>query len=346
MGSPVGVNAFDHFPGQILHPFSGQAIDDMAGVAAGVSRTGYEFALRIQPPRPLYASGWLQPMLPQVDFDSSFAVAEFVSAKFQALYPAADTALLQKIFADVGALFAGRRQGYAAIDLKYHNLRHTLMATACMALLLEGQKMAGGHLARRDFELAIAGVLLHDAGYVKATTDTAGTGAKYTSCHIQRSCSFASVYLSEIGATQSEIAEVLSAINCTGPNSEIGLQHFRDTASRMVGCSLATADYLAQLADPTYPEKLGDLFAEFRESDDFSGIPPEKRFFKSEEDMVCRTPGFWANFVKPKLEGDFQGVYRYLERPLGSGNNSYIKAVEENLGRISRRADAIRAARG
>jgi hypothetical protein len=284
-------------------------------------------------------------MLPQVDFDSSFAVAEFVRAKFQALYPAADPALLQRLFADVEALFAGRRPGYAAIDLKYHNLRHTLMATACMALLLEGQKATGGRLGSRDFELGIAGVLLHDTGYVKETTDTVGTGAKYTSCHIQRSCSFASAYLSEIGATQEEIADVLSAINCTGPNSEIARLRFRDPDSRTVGCSLATADYLAQLSDTDYPEKLGDLFAEFRECDDFANVPPEKRAFKSEEDMVCRTPGFWTNVVKPKLEADFQGAYRFLESPINSGDNAYIAAVEENLARIGRRADAIRASR-
>jgi hypothetical protein len=219
------------------------------------------------------------------------------------------------------------------------------MATACMALILEGKHGAsGGELEPRGFELAIAGVLLHDTGYVKATTDTGGTGAKYTSCHIQRSCIFAAAYLGEIGASRDEIEDVLSAINCTGPTSDIGRLHFRDAASKTVGCSLATADYMAQLADPQYPEKLGELFAEFRESDDFSRIPLEKRAFKSEEDMVCRTPGFWTNFVMPKLETDFQAVYRYLERPLNSGRNDYIEAVQANLARIGQRIAAIQSA--
>jgi hypothetical protein len=284
-------------------------------------------------------------MLPEVDFDNSLALADFVAAKFRALYPASDTALLRRLFEDVEAMFAGRRPGYAANDLKYHNLRHTLMATACMALLLEGHHEAsGGALRSRDFELAIASVLLHDTGYVKATTDTGGTGAKYTSCHIQRSCIFAAAYLAEVGASRDEIEDVLSAINCTGPMSEIGRQHFRDSARRLVGCSLATADYMAQLADPQYPDKLGDLFAEFRECDDFVNVPPEKRVFKSEEDMVCRTPGFWTNFVMPKLETDFQAVYRYLERPLNSGRNDYVEAVQVNMARIGERIARIRSA--
>jgi hypothetical protein len=68
------------------------------------------------------------------------------------------------------------------------------------------------------------------------------------------------------------------------------------------------------------------------------------RTFKSEEDLVCRTPGFWMHFVKPKLETDFQAVYRYLEKPLGSGRNDYIAAVEENFAKIGRRIAEIKSA--
>jgi hypothetical protein len=284
-------------------------------------------------------------MLPNVDFDSSSAVADFAGAIFEGLYPATDQSLLRRLFRDVDDLFAGRTPGYAAIDLKYHNLRHTLMATACMALLLQGQHAAGVRgLGPREFELAIAGVLLHDTGYLKASNDTSGTGAKYTFCHIGRSCTFAAAYLRGIGATEAEIESVVSAIYCTGPKSEIGRLHFRDDVSRTVGCSLATADYLAQLADPRYPDKLGELYAEFSESDDFTNVPLAQRAFKSEDDLVRRTPGFWTHFVKPKLEGDFQGVYRFLERPLNSGRNVYLEAVEGNFAAINRRISGTGAA--
>jgi hypothetical protein len=283
-------------------------------------------------------------MLPNVDFDNAAAVADFVRAKFGALYPTADQALLRRLFDDGEALFAGRTPAYAPIDLRYHNLRHTLMAAVCMALLIEGQHAGGGGLNPREFEMAMAGVLLHDSGYLKVRADTAGTGAKYTFCHIERSCAFAASYLPGIGATAEETENVLCAIHCTGPNSDIGRLRFRDAASRTVGCLLATADYLAQLADPQYPDKLGDLYQEFRESDDFAKVPAEKRAFRSEEDLVCRTPGFWTHFVKPKLENDFEGVYRFLERPLHSGQNDYISAVEENFERINRRIAANKLA--
>lgn len=128
-----------------------------------------------------------------------------------------------------------------------------------------------------------------------------------------------------------------------GPNSEIGRLRFRDPVGRVVGCALGTADYLGQLSDPEYRDKLGELYREFRESDDFSNVPQERRVFGSENDLVLRTPGFWENFVKPKLEKDFQRVYRYLARPFPSGKNDYLEAVEANLARIDRRVAAIKS---
>jgi hypothetical protein len=285
-------------------------------------------------------------MIPDVDFDSLSAVSGFVRARFASMYPGASDALLVRMFGDIDSLFAGRNPAYAPIDLHYHNLRHTLMATVCMGVLLEGRRSADGGemLKERDYELAIAGVLLHDTGYLKLKSDVGGTGAKYTFCHILRSCAFAASYLPQIGANDNEVENVLSAINCTGPNSEIGRLVFRSHVSRVVGCALATSDYIGQLADPLYPDKLGELYLEFCESDDYVNVPPERRVFKSEDDLVRRTPGFWTHFVKPKLDGDFQSVYRFLSRPVLSDKNGYLEAVEANFTKIRQRVAEMKAA--
>jgi hypothetical protein len=280
-------------------------------------------------------------MPPDVDFDSTPAVEGFVRARFAALYPGCSDAWLRRVFADIDDLFAGRNAAYSAIDLRYHNLRHTLMATTCM-VLLEGMNSARGdqRIEVRDFELAVAGVLMHDTGYMKLRCDTEGTGAKYTFCHILRSCAFAASYLPQVGVSEIEIENVMSAINCTGPHAEVSRLRFRDPVSRIVGCALATADYVGQLADPHYPDKLGELFSEFHESDVFANIPPERRLFKSEEELVAKTPAFWHGFVKPKLDNDFQAVYRFLARPVGSRQNGYMDAIEENFARITAKAAA------
>src|ERR1039458_8186265 len=103
-------------------------------------------------------------MPPAVDFDNTPEVEAFIQARFAALYPGSSGAWLGRVFADIDDLFEGRNPAYLPIDLRYHNLRHTLMATVCMADLLEGMNSAEGdqRIEPRDFEMAIAGVLMHD----------------------------------------------------------------------------------------------------------------------------------------------------------------------------------------
>lgn len=272
-------------------------------------------------------------MFPPVDTKDAAAVLALVRGKFCALYPGSDPAWIEQVFGDVQALFEGRHPDYAPVDLRYHDLEHTLQATTCLALLLEGCHRAGAspQVSARQFQLAIAGVLLHDAGYLRLRSDTEGTGAKYTFCHVLRSCAYAASYLPTLGVNEVEISGVLGAINCTGPTKEISRLHFRDPVERFIGCALATADYLGQMAAVDYPDELGILYKEFTESDDFTHVPAAKRVFKSAEDLIARTPAFWRKIVMPKLEIDFQGAYRFLAVPYPDGPNPYIQAVARNI---------------
>ena len=190
-------------------------------------------------------------------------------------------------------------------------------------------------------------MLLHDAGYLRLRSDNVGTGAKYTFCHVLRSCAFAASYLPTLGADDYEVEAVLGAINCTGPTKEISRLHFRDPIERVIGCALATADYLGQMAAADYPDELDILFDEFQESDDFIRLPASRRAFKSAVELKQRTPLFWHKFVQRKLESDFQAVYRFLARPFPHGRNAYLDAVEKNIAKIERRnaAAAARAAK-
>jgi hypothetical protein len=265
-----------------------------------------------------------------------------VLGKFQRLYPAASKAWLTTLFADFHDLFTGRRPDYAAVDLRYHDLEHTLQAAVCITVLLEGRQMAATEpkLGARHFELALSATLLHDTGYLKLRSDHAGTGAKYTYCHVLRSCAFAASYLPTLGANDLEIETVLAAINCTGPARETGHVHFRDPMDRVIGAALGTADFLGQMAAPDYPDELDILFDEFHEADEFVHLPPERRAFSSSAELIERTPAFWHNFVKRKLEHDFQSLYRFLARPDPDGENAYLAAVERNIAEIARRAES------
>jgi hypothetical protein len=283
-------------------------------------------------------------MFPPVDTKNAPAVAAFVEQKFAAMYPGASLTWLRTMFIDIEVLFQGRHPDYAAVDLRYHDLEHTLQATVCIVLLLEGRHAAGvePRIDARQFELAVSAVLLHDSGYLKLRSDNVGTGAKYTFCHVLRSCAFAASYLPTLGANDVEVEAVLGAINCTGPTKEISRLHFRDPVERVIGCALATADYLGQMAASDYPDELEILYEEFQESDDFIHLPAARRAFKSATDLIERTPMFWQKFVLRKLESDFQAVYRFLARPYPHGPNPYLEAVERNMITIRNRAASLR----
>jgi hypothetical protein len=281
-------------------------------------------------------------LLASIDTRSARAVAVAVKGLFAEMFPDETSEWINTIFCDVDAFFTGRHPDYQAVDLRYHDLEHTLQATLCFARLIAGRHRAGAAplLTARQFELGLAGVILHDTGYLKLRADTQGTGAKYTYTHVLRSCAFAAAYLPRLGATLTEVQDVLAAISCTGPRNEIGRMDFRAPVEKIIGCSIATADYLGQLAAPDYPGELEILFAEFQESDDFYHVPAADRIFSSARDLIARTPGFWVNFVRPKLENDFLGMYRFLADPYPHGPNPYIEAIEQNIAEIRARTDA------
>jgi hypothetical protein len=274
-------------------------------------------------------------MFPQVDTKSAPAVAAVARATFLHFHPGADTALLDRLFSDVEDMFDGRYLDYLPIDMRYHDLEHTLQAALCLMQLLEGRYRAKVNpaVSQRQFELAVASVLLHDTGYLKLKSDAQGTGAKYTFVHVIRSCAFAASYLPVVGFNGEEVETAVAAIRCTGPRSSIAQLQFPGEVEHFLGCALATADYLGQMAAPDYVDELAYLYAEFEESDNFFNIPREKRLFRSVRDLVAKTSIFWEKFVLPRINHDYVGVYRYLADPYPGGPNPYIQAIEQNMTR-------------
>jgi hypothetical protein len=274
-------------------------------------------------------------MFLQVDTKSAAAVASVARATFLHHHPGADAAIVELLFRDIDDIFAGRYLDYRALDMRYHDLEHTLQAALCLVQLLEGRRRvrAVPPLTVRHFELAIAAVLLHDTGYLKLKSDSTGTGGKYTLVHVIRSCSFAASYLPTLGFTGDEVETVVNAIRCTGPRSNVTHLQFAGEVEHFLGGALATADYLGQMAAPDYVDELPYLYAEFEESDNFFNTPREKRTFRSVRDLVSKTPVFWEKFVLPRLNHDYAGIYRFLSDPYPGGPNPYLAAVEQNMSR-------------
>jgi hypothetical protein len=278
-------------------------------------------------------------MLTDINTKSAPAVAAAAQAAFRKMFPRASTGIIDRLFFDVRRMFTGHYLDYQAADLHYHDFEHTLQATLCFVQLLLGRHgtRATPRLTPRQTELGLAAVLLHDTGYLKLRSDRAGTGAKYTHVHVLKSCAFAAVYLPTVGATPQELDGVLGAIRCTGPNSNLKRLHFNTQVEQLIGCALATADYLAQMAAPDYPDKLEILFNEFCEADAFANVPPGQREFESAEALIAQTPAFWRKSVLPKLRAEYLGMYRFLAQPYPRGPNPYLIAIEHNIDTIKAR---------
>jgi len=276
-------------------------------------------------------------MIASVATNDSTVVETQVQSAYLAMFPDGDRLFVPRVFGLAIDCFTGQYADYQAVDARYHDFEHTLQGTLCMVRLLCAWRSANTHssLTERLFQLGILGILLHDTGYLKKRDDIEGTGAKYTTTHVNRSAEFAGQLLGEKGFSPVDIAAVQGMIRCTGVNTVLNEIPFRGEQEKMVGCALATADLLGQMAAPDYVEKLPILYSEFIEAARYDGDPPGfVAGFKGADDLIRRTPAFWSAFVLPKLERDFGGLYRYLNNPYPDGPNEYVRRIEANMERI------------
>lgn len=266
------------------------------------------------------------------------AVAAHIKKVFAELGWTSSQALIDRAITDVAAAFAGLWPNYRAIDMRYHDFGHTLQATVCITDMLPGQYRENDvpGFGQRAAEMCVLSALLHDSGFLKATDDVAGTGAKYTMVHERRSCEFGRTYLPTLGLTPEEIKDVCMAIACTGPRNRISAHTFSSPVARRIACLLVTADYVAQMSAPDYPEKLDHLFAEFVEAFDHDGVAPELRPYRNATELKLKTPEFWSKLVRPMLDTEADAVHRFLS--VTGQPNPYLRAIEDNIAEVRRRA--------
>lgn len=276
-------------------------------------------------------------MYPQVDTKDPAAVEFEVQSAYLAMFPGGQRLLVPKIFGWAIDCFTGNYRDFQAIDALYHDFEHTLQGTLCMSRLLLGRHVAGIQppFPQKMFELGILAILLHDTGYLKRKNDTDGTGAKYTLIHVSRSVEFAAQLLIEKGYSPEEIKTVQNMIRCTGVNVDLKAIPFQSELEKTAGYALGTADLLGQMAADDYVDKLPILYAEFAESTIYNaGKATGGGMFTSADDLMKKTPAFWEKYVVPKINRDFEGVYRFLSNPYPDGPNYYLRLIESNIDRL------------
>lgn len=275
-----------------------------------------------------------------IDTKNPAAVAQAVKDCFASMGAANSGPLIERLISSVTKLFAGEHAGLLPIDMFYHNYEHTLQATVCAVHVLVGRNRAQSTpvLSIRDCELTVMAALMHDTGFLKRTDDRKGTGAKYTFVHERRSCDLCRTFLPQFGVTLSEIDDITAAIGCTGPANRISGVTFRRPEAKLIACVLVTADYLSQMSAADYVDKLPILYREFVEAYDFEDLPLDKRMFHSFRELMERSPAFWEKFVRPMLDTEMAGMYRFLETT--GQTNPYLQAIEDNIAEVRRRVQA------
>jgi hypothetical protein len=277
-----------------------------------------------------------------VDTRDTVAVENEVDSIYATLFPEAGKGFVPLAFDWVAQCFAGHHPDYQPIDARYHDFEHTLQGALCLSRLLKGRHPAGATptLTLRPFELGLLAILFHDTGYLKRRGDTEGTGAKYTEVHVGRSAAFAREFLERKGFADTELLAVQNMINCTGINTDLQAIRFQTELERTIGYALGTADLFGQMAARDYVEKLPVLFGEFAEAARHATASAAHLFaFKSAEELMRNTPAFWENYVLPKANGDFLGLYTFLNDPYPDGPNDYLQRIEANMARLRQMPD-------
>jgi hypothetical protein len=267
------------------------------------------------------------------------AVTNEVSSLYQNMYPHGDAEFVSRAIGWAEVCFIGQYPGFQAIDARYHDFEHTLQGTLCQARLLFGRHRAGTEprITQSGYELGLLAILLHDTGYLKEVNDTEGSGGKYTFVHVERSQAFARQLLAAKSYSADQASAVQRMIQCTGVKATLSTLTFASDEERLLGYTLGTADLLGQMAAPDYVAKLPILYEEFAESTRYQGPDASSPFvFSSVQDLLGKTESFWRDYVLPKLNRDFGGLYRFLNTPYPDGPNPYLDRIEANLQELRR----------
>jgi hypothetical protein len=259
-------------------------------------------------------------------------------------YPQTDVTPVLKAFETFTQIYSGTLPGYHGCDTWYHDAQHSLDCTLAMARLMCGHERAASardRLGERRLRLGAMCALFHDVGYIRRLDETdVHHGAELTLCHVTRSGEFLADFLPTVGFGR-EAPMAQESVQFTGyekPLDEVAVRGARD---RRLGFLLGTADLIAQMADRNYPEKCRSfLYHEFEACGLAGAGKPGKPapMYKSPEDLVRKTPQFARKLFEDRLDGYFEGAYRYLETYFG-GDNPYLAEIRKHLDYIRRVVD-------
>ena len=271
------------------------------------------------------------------------AVRDAVHELFAETFPGAAFDKVWLAFYDFERLFTGKYPSYKGCDTTYHDVQHTLDMTLAVARLIAGYERSvepKDRFGAGRAQMAIITALFHDSGYIRHIERDAdfSNGAEFTLYHVSRSADFLRRYLPEHGMAK-DAAVSSMIVHFTGYELDLDEIELDDPRDIICGHLIGTADLLAQMADRCYLEKCRDrLYKEFV----LGGVAVENAKpgeymvrYKSGQDLLQKTPIFYQQVMRDRLNLKFNRAYRYIE-VLYEGRNPYIEAIRSNITHLVR----------
>jgi hypothetical protein len=98
---------------------------------------------------------------------------------------------------------------------------------------------------------------------------------------------------------------------------------------------------LGQMAADDYPERLPALYLELREAALFSRLKKHGSIaYESLLELLSGTEKFYSDYVIKTLDGEWGGVYRWLETE--NGSNPYLERIHRNVHRATAMGQTLR----
>ena len=207
---------------------------------------------------------------------------------------------------------------YHKLETKYHDLYHFLTSTSVFLDVYSG--IVDKQIIEKnesDFFCGVVATMYHDIGFLKLKEDENGTGAQYINTHVERGCHFISNNFDDI-LTEEEKSRICNLIMVTDYFNKV-----ENLEIDHIGACVALGDWLSQMGDKQYVEKLDKLYQEFDEFQKYHNL----NMYTGLHDLISKTPGFWYKLVKPLLNTKFYALYEYT-------SSNYIVMVENNIDRI------------
>ena len=278
-----------------------------------------------------------------VQVSNPAAVRNAVQEIYAETFPGMSFDKLWLAFYDFERLFTGRYPGYKGCDTTYHDMQHTLDMTLALARLVAGYERSvepPDRLGAARAQMALITSLFHDSGYIRHESRDSdfSNGAEFTLYHVSRSADFLRRYLPDLGLAK-DVGVSSMIVHFTGYELDLDKIELDDPRDIICGHLIGTADLIAQMADRCYLEKCRDrLYNEFV----VGGVAVENAKpgeymvrYKSGEDLLRKTPTFYQQVMRDRLNSKFNRCYRYIE-VLYDGQNPYIDAIRNNITHLVR----------